>query len=229
MVSVSPDVDREGRAERDIDDRRPRQAEHPVESGGGAHVALLRARQLAVDSQQPAAEGGGASPVFCATSERILSRESPAHTAIAARPSPPNGEKTPIWAPEAAPWERDRASRWSRWATLLGDAFPFQLDTLDRDDRGARVLGDAHVHSPEGARVTDCRIASLSERLVDAKHDAAGPAQEHHNGASVLHCQGKRAVHRSAIRAVAARPRRKQLGAALLEGRHAWRGITELA
>lgn len=58
----------------------------------------------------------------------------------------------------------------------------FQLGTLDRDDRGARVLGDAQADAAEGARVTDCRIACLSERLVDAKHDAAGPAHERGSG-----------------------------------------------
>ena len=33
---------------------------------------------------------------FCASSERILSRESPAHAVIRERPSPPNREETPL-------------------------------------------------------------------------------------------------------------------------------------
>jgi hypothetical protein len=47
-----------------------------------------------MNSQQPAAEDGGASPALCATSERNLSRESPAHTAITTHRSPPNSEET---------------------------------------------------------------------------------------------------------------------------------------
>jgi len=79
--------------ETDIDDGRPGQAEHPVESGTDAHVVLLR-KPLVLNSQQPAAEDGGASPAFCATSERNLRREVPAQTDKAARGSPPNNEKT---------------------------------------------------------------------------------------------------------------------------------------
>jgi hypothetical protein len=50
---------------------------------------------LVLNSQQPAAEDGGASPAFCATSERNLRREVPAQKDKAARGSPPNNEKTP--------------------------------------------------------------------------------------------------------------------------------------
>jgi hypothetical protein len=79
--------------EADIDDGRPGQAEHPVESGRDAHVVLLR-KPLVLNSQQPAAEDGGASLAFCATSERNLNREAPAQAAKTARGSPPNDEKT---------------------------------------------------------------------------------------------------------------------------------------
>jgi hypothetical protein len=79
--------------ETDIDDGRPGQAEHPVQSGTDAHVVLLR-KPLVLNSQQPAAEDGGASPAFCATSEPNLGREVPAQTDKAARGSPPNNEKT---------------------------------------------------------------------------------------------------------------------------------------
>jgi hypothetical protein len=47
-----------------------------------------------MNSQQPAVEDGGASLALCATTERNLNRENPAHAAIAARPSPPNDEET---------------------------------------------------------------------------------------------------------------------------------------
>jgi len=56
--------------------------------------SILR-KPLVLNNQQPAAEDGGASPAICATSEGILSREVPAHTAVTARLSPPNDEKTP--------------------------------------------------------------------------------------------------------------------------------------
>ena len=79
--------------EADIDHGRPGQAEHPVESGRDAHVVLLR-KPLVLNSQQPAAEDGGASLAFCATSERNLNREAPAQAAKTARGSPPNDEKT---------------------------------------------------------------------------------------------------------------------------------------
>jgi hypothetical protein len=48
---------------------------------------VLLAGRLTMNSQQPA-EDGGASLAFCATFEEILSRESPAHTSMPARPSP---------------------------------------------------------------------------------------------------------------------------------------------
>jgi hypothetical protein len=45
--------------EADVDDRCPAQTEQPLECGGGTHVVLL-GEPLAFDSQQPAAEDGGA-------------------------------------------------------------------------------------------------------------------------------------------------------------------------
>jgi hypothetical protein len=47
-----------------------------------------------MNSQQPAAEDGGASLATRATSDGILKPESPAHADPAARSSPPNGEET---------------------------------------------------------------------------------------------------------------------------------------
>ena len=47
-------------AEADIDNRRPGQTEHRLESGRDAHVVLLR-KPLVLNNQQPAAVDGGAS------------------------------------------------------------------------------------------------------------------------------------------------------------------------
>ena len=80
-------------AEAYVDHHRPRQAQKAVECRRDAHVVLLAGR-LTLNSQQPAAEDGGASIAFCATSARISFSEVPAHAAIAARPSPPNDEET---------------------------------------------------------------------------------------------------------------------------------------
>ena len=80
-------------AEADVDDRRAGQAQQPVECRGDAHVVLLAGR-LTFEQPAACAEGGGASLAFCATSEEILSRESPAHAANAARPSPPTRPET---------------------------------------------------------------------------------------------------------------------------------------
>jgi hypothetical protein len=48
-------------AERDVDDRRPGQTQQPLECGADAHV-VLPSKPLVISNQQPAAEGGGASP-----------------------------------------------------------------------------------------------------------------------------------------------------------------------
>jgi hypothetical protein len=84
-------------SEADVDDRRPGQAEQPLECGGDAHVALL-AEPLTFDSQQPPAEGGGASLAFCATSARFLSPRTPRkrapNAAFQAATSPTSREET---------------------------------------------------------------------------------------------------------------------------------------
>jgi hypothetical protein len=49
-----------------------------------------------MNSQQPASRGRLRVDAVCATSERILSREVPAHAAQAARPSPPTQPETRI-------------------------------------------------------------------------------------------------------------------------------------
>ncbi len=53
--------DHAARFETDPSHRHSRQPEHPVECRRDAHVALLR-KPLIIDNQQPAREGGGASP-----------------------------------------------------------------------------------------------------------------------------------------------------------------------
>jgi hypothetical protein len=84
--------------EADVDDGRPGEAEQPLECGRDAHVALL-AEPLTFDSQQPAAEGGGASLAICATSAKFLSRRTrrkrAPNAAFQATPSPTNREETP--------------------------------------------------------------------------------------------------------------------------------------
>ena len=87
--------------EADVDDGRPRETEQPLECGGDAHVALL-AEPLTFDSQQPPAEGGGASLAICATSAKFLSprtrRKRAPNAAFQAAPSPTNREETPTSA-----------------------------------------------------------------------------------------------------------------------------------
>ena len=60
-------------AEADVDHGCPGQAEQPLECSGDAHVALPF-EPLTFDSQQPRAEGGGASLTFCATSANFSNR-----------------------------------------------------------------------------------------------------------------------------------------------------------
>src|SRR5215216_358951 len=59
------------RAEADIDDGCPGQAEQSLECRGDAHVALL-ARPRSFEQPAACAPGGGASPALCATSEELL-------------------------------------------------------------------------------------------------------------------------------------------------------------
>ncbi len=79
--------------EADIDHRRAGQAQQPVECGHDAHVALLRRR---LNFRHPAACRRERRRVTttCATSGQILSRESPAQGANAARWSPPTRPET---------------------------------------------------------------------------------------------------------------------------------------
>jgi hypothetical protein len=59
------------------------------------HAVLLYG-PLSFSAQQPAAEDGGVSVTFCATSAAILHRESAAHAGATARASPPRRPETPM-------------------------------------------------------------------------------------------------------------------------------------
>lgn len=81
------------RAEADIDHRRARQAQKPVECSRDAHVALLAGR-LTFDSQQPAPQGGGASPRSAQPPKKTSTPKPPAHTRVNPPESPPKRPET---------------------------------------------------------------------------------------------------------------------------------------
>ncbi len=117
---------------------------------GGAEGRILAL--LVLNTQQPAAEGGGASPAICATCEGILSQEVPAHAAADARPSPPNGEKM----------SRPENPALTRIVVLLASRLTFDSQQLAQPGRRAR-----HPQRGRDASPSICPVSPASMPASD--------------------------------------------------------------
>src|SRR5215216_58655 len=80
--------------EADVDHRRARQTQKPVECRADTHVALLAGR-LTLNSQQPAARAAACRLRSAQAPQESSTANAPAHAVIRQQPSPPNREETP--------------------------------------------------------------------------------------------------------------------------------------
>src|SRR5215207_5912971 len=79
--------------EADVDHRRARQTQKPVECRADTHVALLAGR-LTLNSQQPAARAAACRLRSAQAPQKSSTANAPAHAVIRQQPSPPNREET---------------------------------------------------------------------------------------------------------------------------------------